>query len=265
MAAEWAPQGIDTSRPSVARVYDVALGGKDNFAVDRAVAQRLQDGLPEIMSMARVNRATLGRAVRLMAENGVRQFLDLGAGLPSADNTHQVAQRVAAGSRVVYVDKDPIVLAHGRALLADDDRTAVITADLRDPATVLGHPEVARLIDFSQPVGVLFVAILHHLHDDEDPKGVLDAYMSAVPSGSHLFVSHFCDFGPLSQELQRRFLELLGTGRFRTAKEITTFFDGYELLPPGVVPNPQWHPDEPSTDELSLAQQMHYAGMARKP
>ncbi|MBW8482189.1 SAM-dependent methyltransferase [Actinomadura parmotrematis] len=264
MAPESAPQGIDTGRPSVARVYDAALGGKDNFAVDREALARLQEGLPEVISMARVNRATLGRAVRAMAAAGIDQFLDLGAGLPSSENTHQVAQRANPRARVAYVDKDPIVLAHGRALLAENDRTAVITADMRDPAAVLAAPEVKRLIDTSRPVGVMMIAILHHLHDDEDPKGIVDAYMAAVPPGSHLIVTHFCDYSPVAAALQERFLQLLGTGRFRTPAEIESFFDGYELLDPGVVPNPYWRPDEPPPAELSIAQQLHYTGMARK-
>ncbi|MFG2003705.1 SAM-dependent methyltransferase [Spirillospora sp. NPDC048911] len=264
MPADWAPQGIDVSKPSIARVYDAALGGKDNFEVDRVVLAQLSEGLPEVMSMARVNRATLGRGVRIMAEQGIRQFLDLGAGLPSADNTHTVAQRIAPSSRVVYVDKDPIVLAHGRALLAEDDRTAVITADLREPASILEHEDVHRLIDFDQPVGIMLVAILHHLHDDEDPKGLVDAYMDAVPAGSHLFITHFCNFGPVAEALQEKFLRLLGTGRFRTPEEITAYFDGYDLLEPGVVPNPYWRPDEPPAAALTIAQQLHYTGLGRK-
>ncbi|MEU5877801.1 SAM-dependent methyltransferase [Spirillospora sp. NPDC047279] len=255
---------IDAGKPSIARVYNAALGGTDNFEVDRAVLAQLQEGMPEVLTMARINRATLGRGVRVMAEAGVRQFLDLGAGLPSAENTHTVAQRVDPHSRVVYVDRDPIVQAHGRAILSADDRATVVTADLRDPASILGHPDVPRLIDFSEPVGVMLVAILHHLHDDEDPKRLVDAYMDAVPPGSHLFITHFCSFSPIAAAMQEKFLRLLGTGRFRTPEEITAYFDGYELLDPGVVPNPRWRPDVPPPAELTVAQQLHYTGMARK-
>jgi hypothetical protein len=264
MAEDWAPRGIDVSRPSVARVYDAALGGKDNFEIDRAVLARLTEGLPEISSSSRVNRAALGRGVRVMAEAGIRQFLDLGAGLPTAENTHQVAQRVAPDARVVYVDNDPIVLAHGRALLAEDDRTAVITADIRDPRDVLESASVGRLIDLDQPVGVLLVAMLHHLRDDEDPKGLVDAYMAACPPGSHLLITHFCNFGPMAKAVEEKFLAVLGSGRFRTPEQIAAYFDGYELLDPGVVPCPCWHPDEPPPAELTIAQQMHYMGLARK-
>ncbi|MBO2454393.1 SAM-dependent methyltransferase [Actinomadura barringtoniae] len=265
MEAEWAPQGIDVTKPSVARVYDAALGGKDNFEVDRVVLAQLAEGTPGVAEMAKINRRTLGRAVRVMAgELGVRQFLDLGAGLPSAENTHQVAQSIAPESRVVYVDKDPIVLAHGRALLAEDDRTAVITADLREPESVLKQQQVTRLIDFEQPVGVMLVAILHHLHDDEDPKGLLDAYMDAVPPGSPVFITHFCSFSPVAEALQEKFLRLLGTGRFRSPEEITAYFDGYELLEPGVVPNPHWRPDGRAPGMLTVAEQLHYTGMAIK-
>ncbi|WP_344833041.1 SAM-dependent methyltransferase [Actinocorallia longicatena] len=256
---------IDVTRPSIARVYDAALGGKDNFEVDRQVLRGLVEGMPEVMTIARINRDALGRGVQLMARRGIRRFLDLGAGLPTADNTHQVAQRTDPSCRVVYVDKDPIVLAHGQAILAGNANTAVVTADLRDPASILGHPDVKRLIDLGEPVGVMLVAILHHLHDDEDPKGLLDAYMAAVPPGSHVFVTHFCAFDPeVTAPLEEKFLRLLGSGRFRTPAEITALFDGYELLEPGVVPNPHWHPEAPVSADLTVGQRLHYTGLARK-
>ncbi|MDT0307399.1 SAM-dependent methyltransferase [Streptomyces sp. DSM 44917] len=258
--------GIDMSRPSIARVYDAVLGGKDNYAVDRVVADEVRRTMPHISDVGWYNRAVLGRMVRhLTTEAGIRQFLDLGAGLPTLENTHQVAQRHAPDARVVYVDIDPIVLAHGRALLEENERTTVVTADLRDPKAVLGHEGVRRLIDFSQPVGVLLVGMLHHLHDDEDPQGVVDAYMAAVPSGSHLVVTHFCDTGPEARAVEETMMEFLGTGRFRTLDEIGAYFRGLDLLDPGVVPLPQWRPDAPVDGPLTVAHRLMAGGVARKP
>jgi SAM-dependent methyltransferase len=256
---------IDTSKPSIARVYDAVLGGKDNYEVDRVVADGVKRTVPHIGDVGWFNRAVLGRAVRyLAAEAGIRQFIDLGAGLPTLENTHHVAQRVNPEARVVYVDNDPIVLAHGRALLEENANTGVSSADLRDPATVLAEPAVRRLIDFDEPVGVLLVGILHHLHDDEDPKGIVDTYMSHVPAGSHLVITAFCDTGPEARAVEQTMLHLLGTGRFRTTEEITAYFDGYELLEPGVVSLPLWRPEEPVAEPLTVAQRLMAGGMARK-
>jgi SAM-dependent methyltransferase len=265
MADEWAPQGIDVSKPSIARAYDVVLNGKDNFEVDRAFVSEIVKVVPEIYDVATYNREILGRGVRYLAGQGIRQFLDLGSGLPTVQNTHHVAQEAAPGSRVVYVDNDPIVLAHGRALLAENDRTTVITADLRDPQSVLENPEVRKFIDFDQPVAVMLVGILHHLHDEEDPQGIVDAYMSAVPSGSYLFVTHFCASSQDARDAEVKYLALLGTGRFRTPEEITSYFDGFELLEPGVVALPLWRPDEPVPEELTVGHRLMYGGLARKP
>ncbi|WP_059005859.1 SAM-dependent methyltransferase [Streptomyces specialis] len=257
---------IDLSRPSIARVYDAVLGGKDNYEVDRVVADQVRATMPHIGDVGWYNRAVLGRAVRyLTSEAGIQQFVDLGAGLPTLENTHQVAQRENPAARVVYVDNDPIVLAHGRALLEENDRTAVITADLRDPATVLGHPALRELIDLGQPVGVLLVGMLHHLHDDEDPQGIVDSYLSAVPSGSHLVITHFCDTGPEARAVEKTMLEFLGTGRFRTIAEIEGYFRGLDLLEPGVVPLPMWRPDGPVEEPLTVAQRLMAGGVARKP
>ncbi|HEX2313205.1 MAG TPA: SAM-dependent methyltransferase [Thermomonospora sp.] len=259
-------EGIDTTRPSIARAYDAVLGGKDNYEVDRAVAEELFKVMPEIGDLAWYNRAILGRGVRhLAAEAGVRQFLDLGSGLPTVENTHQVAQRHVPDARVVYVDIDPIVLAHGRALLVQNEYTTVVTADLRDPEAVLGLPEVHKLIDFSEPVAVLLVGMLHHLHDDEDPQGIVERYMAAVPSGSHLFLTHFCRSGPDAAALEETFLRFLGTGRFRTREEIARYFTGLDLVPPGLVHLPEWRPDGLLTYPLTIGQRLMIGGIARKP
>ncbi|GAA2647274.1 SAM-dependent methyltransferase [Nonomuraea recticatena] len=264
MADEW-NSAIDTSRPSIARAYDVVLNGKDNFEVDRSFVSEIVKVVPEIYDVAAYNRQVLGRGVRFLIDQGIDQFLDLGSGLPTVENTHQVAQRANPDARVVYVDNDPMVLAHGRALLAENDRTAVVTSDLRDPAAILGDEAVKRLIDLDRPVGVMLIGILHHLHDDEDPRGIVEAYMAAVPSGSYLFVTHFCDSSQDSRDAEKKFLALLGTGRFRTVEEITSFFDGFELVEPGVVPLPLWRPDGDVPGELTVGQRLMYGGIARKP
>ncbi|GAA2282722.1 SAM-dependent methyltransferase [Nonomuraea roseoviolacea subsp. roseoviolacea] len=255
---------IDTTRPSIARAYDVVLNGKDNFEVDRAFVAEIVKVVPEIYDVATYNRQILGRGVRFLVDQGVTQFIDLGSGLPTVENTHHVAQRANPESRVVYVDNDPMVLAHGRALLAENDRTAVVTSDLRDPKSILADKDVRRLIDLDRPVGVMLVGILHHLHDDEDPRGIVEAYMDAVPSGSYLFITHFCASSDDSREAEKKFLALLGTGRFRTVAEITGFFDGFELLEPGVVPLPLWRPDGPVPSELTVGQRLMYGGIAYK-
>ncbi|GAB3685413.1 SAM-dependent methyltransferase [Actinocorallia lasiicapitis] len=262
---DWAAKGIDIRVPSIARAYDVVLRGKDNFAVDRAFVDEIVKVVPEIYDVATYNREILGRGVRYLVDQGIRQFLDLGSGLPTVENTHQVAQAAAPDSRVVYVDNDPIVLAHGKAFLAENERTAVVTADLRDPAAVLARPEIKALIDFDQPVAIMLVGILHHLHDDEDPQGIVDAYLAAVPSGSHVFITSFCNSSPEAEAAEKQYLALLGTGRFRTPAEITAWFDGLELVEPGVVPNPLWRPDRPVDGELSVGQKLIYGGIARKP
>ncbi|MER5420457.1 SAM-dependent methyltransferase [Streptosporangium roseum] len=256
--------GIDTTRPSIARAYDVVLNGKDNFEVDRAFVAEIVKVIPEIYDVATYNRQILGRGVRFLSGQGITQFVDLGSGLPTEENTHQVAQRANPESRVVYVDNDPMVLAHGRALLAENDRTAVITSDLRDTEAILSDPAFKSLIDLGRPVAVMLVGILHHLHDDEDPRAIVEAYMAAVPSGSYLFITHFCASTQESRDAEQKYLALLGTGRFRTPEEITAFFDGFELLEPGVVPLPLWRPDGPVPGELTVGQQLMYGGIAYK-
>jgi hypothetical protein len=261
---EW-KSGIDTTRPSIARAYDVVLRGKDNFEVDRAFVDEIAKVVPEIYDVATYNRQILARGVRHLVGAGITQFLDLGSGLPAAQNTHQVAQEANPQSKVVYVDNDPMVLAHGRALLAENEKTAVVTSDLRDPATILADPAVKRLIDLGRPVGLMLVGVLHHLNDSEDPQGIVDAYMAAVPSGSHLFITHFCASTREAQDAESKYLTLLGTGRFRTPEEITAFFDGFDLLEPGVVPLPLWRPEAPAPATLTVGHQLMYGGIARKP
>ncbi|MEV4378029.1 SAM-dependent methyltransferase [Streptosporangium sp. NPDC049644] len=251
---DYVPPEIDTSKPSVARVYDYFLGGKDNFAVDRQVAEMVLKTAPDASDAGRANRAFLQRAVRFMAaEAGIRQFIDIGSGLPTQGNVHEVAQAVDSEARIVYVDNDPIVLAHGQALLATNGSTTVIQADLRDPEAILGHPDLRRFIDFDQPVGLLLLAILHHIRDDEDPAGLAARLLAPLPSGSYLVISHFHnpgeehpDASAQALDAERIFNESLGCGRWRTREEILGYFSGTEILEPGLVPLAEWRaqPDD---------------------
>jgi O-methyltransferase involved in polyketide biosynthesis len=244
-----APAGIDPAVPTAARIYDYLLGGHDNFAADRAAAGRVAALSPEIALVARTNRAFLGRTVRfLAAEAGIRQFLDLGAGLPTNGNVHQVAQASAAGTRVVYVDNDPSVLAHSQALTAGAD-TAVIQSDLRDPATILAHPDTGRLIDLTQPLAILFVAVLHFV-PDPDAQQAVAAFTSVAAPGSYLVLSHGCsDPDPVAAAAgAARYAAGAYSAVPRSRTGILGFFAVFDLVDPGLVPVHQWRPspDDPA-------------------
>jgi SAM-dependent methyltransferase len=257
--------GFDVTKPSIARTYDYLLGGKDNFAVDRAFGDKFIKDLPGSQQIAPDNRGALVRAIREIVTNTpVRQFVDLGSGLPTADNVHQVAQLYAPEAKVLYVDNDPIVLAHGRALLAENENTTVIQADLRDPKAIYDS-EDARLIDFDQPVAVVFSATLHHVNDDENPAGLVRFWSERIPSGSYVFISHFrSENDPRSQELEQVLQGSLGRGRWRTDEEILSLFgEGFTVLEPGLVPAVQWrNPDAP--EELTDWQRLIAAVLAVK-
>jgi hypothetical protein len=249
----------------IARVYDYWLGGKDNFAVDRIAAERVIAAYPDIVRSARANRAFLARAVRyLVREAGVRQFLDIGTGLPAANNTHEVAQSTAPECRVVYVDNDPVVLSHAQALLASgpDGATAYVDADLRDPETILAA--AAEVLDFSRPVAVMLVAILQHISDEEDPYGIVARLAAGVPSGSYLALSHPArDIEAAAMaEIADRMNELVAEKvTFRTRAGVLRFFDGLELVEPGVVPAPRWRP---ASDLEAVSPTVMWGGVGRK-
>lgn len=235
--------------PNVARFYDAILAGKDNFAPDRDLAAQAAAAAPALPTVLRHNRAFAARAVRWMTRQGIAQFLDLGCGLPTSNNTHQIAQRHNPHARVVYVDHDPVVLSHGRAILADNRRTAVVGADLRDPGAVL-HDEDTRLhLDLSRPVGVLLTATLHHIPDGDDPHDIVREYMASLPLGSMLALSHFHAperFEPLADQARRAeevLLAGLGSGWFRPRPTLAAFFDGLELDRHGLCALPNWRPD----------------------
>jgi hypothetical protein len=262
------PPAIDTTIPHVARVYDYWLGGKDHFAADREAGDQAIRAYPDMVSSVRANRAFLRRSVRYLAEEaGIRQFLDVGTGLPSADNTHEVAQAAVPESRIVYVDNDPIVLAHARALLASNPlgATGYLDADARDVGKIL--TAATDLLDFSQPVAVMLIAILQLVTDDDDPYQLVAQLTAAVPSGSFLVITHVAgDMGrqtPGALEAARRLSELLPQRvNPRSQAQVTKFFDGLELVEPGVVPVQQWRP---ASDEEAAARASLWGGVARKP
>jgi hypothetical protein len=259
------PPQIDVHKPSAARVYDAILGGKDNFAWDRVVADRALAAFPDCDTSALMNRQILGRAVRYMSGKGIDQFLDLGSGLPTAQNTHEIAQAANPGARVMYVDNDPIVVVHGRALLAENPQTAVVTADVRRPDTVLTSAEVTSFLDFTRPIGLILNAVIHHVNDDEDPHGIVGKFKAALPSGSYLQLTHFSNATPEATALERVLMEAIGSGRMRSRQEFTSFFDGLELVGPGVVYLPEWRPDTTVRYPLETAAKLILSGMGYKP
>jgi hypothetical protein len=264
------PAGIDSSQPHEARVYDYFLGGTNNFAADREAAEEVLRYSPFVRTAARENRAFLGRAVRyLAAEAGIRQFLDIGAGLPATASVHSVAQAVEPSARVVYADNDPLVLAHARALLASapEGRTAYIRADLRDPAAILSDPVTRDLLDFGQPIGLIMVAILHFIQDEEKPAQILATLLDALPPGSYLAASHLTtQHDPVATAAGQRAMQRAGIAmRKRDSGEFASLaFRGLELVPPGVVLVSEWRPNvvapRPTPAEVNC-----YGGVARKP
>ncbi len=259
------PVSFDTSVAHVARVYDYWLGGKDNFAADRAAGDQAINAFPNIPLSARANRAYLARVVRFLAgEAGIRQFLDIGTGIPTANHTHQVAQSVAPESRVVYVDNDPVVLSHARALLTSDPAgaTEYIDADLRDPQKILDG--AARILDFSRPVAVMLMAILQHIDDADDPYAIVAALVGALPTGSYLAISH--PASDIDAEAMAKMADVLNKMMaekvtFRDRAAVSRFFAGLELVEPGLVQASKWRP---ASEMEAASPAALWAGVARK-
>ena len=266
---DWLPPEINTGVAHSARVYDYWLGGKDNFAADREVGDAIIAAIPSAPLLARDNRAFLGRAIRYLArEAGVRQFLDIGTGIPAAGNTHEVAQAAAPDSRVVYVDHDPIVLAHARALMTSDPAgaTAFIQGDFREPGAILADPALRATLDLEKPVALMLVAILHFFTDDESPHGIVSSLVDALPSGSYLTITNltadFMDPGAAAKATQ--------AGRQggityvpRSQAQVAAFLGGLDLVDPGIVPMQAWRPD--GGDLADPHGPTSYAAMGRKP
>jgi S-adenosyl methyltransferase len=267
------PQGVDPARPSPARLYDYFLGGTANFAVDRAAAEKLKAAAPEVVDGMWANRGFYGRAAVWIAEQGIRQFIDIGSGLPTQNNTHQAVHKVAADARVVYADNDPMVAAHADALLAEDGTTTVITADVRDPDALLGHPALLRLIDFAEPAGVLMTAVMHFVPDESDPWGLVARYMAAVAPGSYLALSHGT-YENLPPNKVRAGVDMLAEAAEnaypRPRPEVERFFAGLDLVEPYAGAGPAvtyvglWGAEDPAAAD-SDGSRGFYCGVARRP
>jgi hypothetical protein len=265
---DWLPPEINAGVAHSARVYDYWLGGKDNFAADRALGDAIIEAIPSMKSMARANRDFLDRAVRyLTREAGVTQFLDIGTGIPTAGNVHEVAQAAEPASKVVYVDNDPIVLAHARALMASHPAgaTAFIDADMREPEKILADPAVGKTLDLGKPVALMLVAILMLFKDDENPQGVVSALVDALPSGSYLTITHpTADFNPEEMAGAVAAAQYAGITLVpRSQAEVEAFFTGLELVDPGVAPVLAWQPDGALPENPRSA--YYYAAIGRKP
>lgn len=269
---------IDVTKPSVARVYDLALGGKDNYESDRVIYRQIMEILPEISEWAKENRRWLHRAVQWMTrEQRIDQYLDLGAGLPTAQNTHQIAQGVNPMSKVVYVDNDPSVIAHGRALLMDNARTDFAAADFTKPDEVLSEPAVQEMLDFDRPIGLIQALVLHHVSDLDEVLANQAEYLAKLPSGSCVAISNACnprdgsEAAELAATFEDKFRPHFPSLTFRTRAELTSLFGGFELVDPGLVRLFDWYgpgvevDDNPADDYRAAASQFLVCGVARKP
>ena len=264
------PVGVDTSRASIARVYDAFLGGKDNFEVDREVLRGVQAAAPQAQDLAWSNRNFLIRACRFLAgQAGITQYLDCGSGLPTAENTHQVVQRIQPSAKVLYIDNDPVVLAHGRALLEENENTLFVSADIFDPDEVLSKPEVRDFLDFSQPIAVVQAGTLHHYIGTEGAQ-IMQKYVDAVVPGSYTVVSHFYDpetpeHTEVAQKMEDKFIHSpMGSGRFRTRDEIQAMFGTLDMVEPGLVRCDDWWPDGPRLKPLNQVEECIVGAVGRK-
>jgi SAM-dependent methyltransferase len=250
----WAPRSIDISVPSVSRIYDYYLGGSHNFEVDRDAARRAMEFMPGLPKIMQANRAFMRRAVRFAIDEGVTQFLDIGSGIPTFGNVHEVAQTVSPGAHVVYVDHDPVAVAHSQAVLQGNENADVVAADLRKPREILASPQVQRLIDLNRPVALLLVAILHFVEDADDPYSAVAELRDALAPGSLLVLTHASYEGiPLPPERAEGTVDVYKSIRspliMRSREDIARFFEGYDMVEPGLVPMPNWRPDTASEEE----------------
>jgi SAM-dependent methyltransferase len=267
------PVYIDTTKACIARVYDAFLNGKDNYDIDREVVRQVQQAAPEAGRMALDNRDFLIRVTRFIAsQTGVTQFLDCGSGLPTSENTHQVAQRIQPDARVVYIDNDPVVLAHGRALLVENDQTHFSAADIFKPQEILNDEIVRRYLDFTEPIALFQLGTLHHYDGERSPQSIMQEYIDALPSGSYVAISHFFDpeaaseLSELARKMEQSFLHSpMGSGVFRTRAEIEGMFPGLELVEPGLTLCVEWWPDGPRIKPLDPVQYCIVGAVGRKP
>jgi hypothetical protein len=266
--ADWVPPGVDTKRANVARIYDYWLGGTHNFLADQDVGRAIAAVEPRMRALARANRAFLGRAVKFLSANGIDQFLDLGSGIPTSGNVHEIAQKADPGARVVYVDVDPVAIAHSKVILAGNDNAAIIEADVREPEKILAHDTVGRLIDLGRPVGLILLVVLHFISDDEDPWQILATLRDALAPGSYLIIGHATDEGSkptVAQAAETAYNRSVATQlHLRSRAEILRMFDGYELVEPGLAYATRWRPDSAADMLDDLADYGTLVGVARK-
>ncbi|MFE3189782.1 SAM-dependent methyltransferase [Nocardia sp. NPDC059240] len=244
---EWAPLTVDLDRPSAARVWDYFLGGSHNFQVDRAFAREIMTQMPHAPVVARENRAFLRRAVRFLGEQGITQFVDIGSGIPTVGNVHEAARATRPGSRVVYVDNDPVAVTHGRVLLQDDPDTLVLEGDLRRPAEFLGADGAGQLIDFTRPVAVLLLAVLHFVPDADDPWAIVAGIRDRLAPGSHLVIVHASAEAEAHHAVEDMYRRTPSPVAMRPRAEILRLFDGFELVEPGLIGPSEWRPEPPGT------------------
>ncbi|WP_245663255.1 SAM-dependent methyltransferase [Nocardia inohanensis] len=255
------------SRPSVARVYSYVLGGRDNYGVDKEVGDFFMGDLPGSELLAITNRQAVLRATRSMAGDGIKQIIDMGCGLPTDVNVHDELRKIHPDGRVVYIDNDPFVVAHGRALLAVDDNILVLEAEVGEPESIAGNPDVQRLIDFDEPVGIIFGAVLSFLEDKEDPAGVVRYWAERIASDSRIYISHFrTGHNREAAATERKIVEAFGRGKWRTDAEIRALFGDLEVLEPEVQPCAEWRPDPSAVKhDLSDYELLIVCGISRKP
>jgi SAM-dependent methyltransferase len=262
---DWVPEAIDVGTPSVARGYDYLLGGSHNFAVDRQHAQKIIAAMPDVRVQVQENRAFLHRAIRYLVGAGVRQFLDIGSGIPTVGNVHEIAQRAASDARVVYVDIDPVAVAHSEQILAGNDQAGIVQQDLRDPQAILRHPTTRTLLDFDQPVALLLIAILHAIPDRDDPAGLVARLRDSLCPGSYLAIGHATDDSRPGEtgELAQLTRQTTTPITFRSRSQIERFFTGLDLVAPGVVWAPLWHPESPDDVGEHPERSSNYVGVGR--
>lgn len=264
---DWVPQGVDTSAPSVARIYDYMLGGSHNFAVDREMGDQLDQAMPCLRHAARVNRSFLARAVRFMVDEGVRQFLDVGSGIPTVGNVHEIAQEADPDCRVVYIDRDPVAVAHSELMLADNDRAAIINADMRGPEKIFASPDAQRLLNLDEPVGLLMLLMIHWIPDEWDPYGLLARYRDPLAAGSFFALTHATGDGQGEQLANATGVIKRSSSpdqvNLRTHAEVLPMFGDFELLEPGLVRCAMWRPGGPGDiSDDPEANSLLYAGIA---
>ncbi|WP_037914620.1 SAM-dependent methyltransferase [Actinacidiphila yeochonensis] len=266
----WAPQGIDLSVPSVSRIYDYFLGGSHNFEVDREAAKVALAALPGIPKVGQANRAVMRRAVNLAVERGITQFLDIGSGIPTFGNVHEVAQARRPGARVVYVDNDPVAVQHSRAVLSDNHDATIAAADLRDPVSILEAPETRALLDLDRPVALMLVAVVHFLSDADKPAEIIATLRDALAPGSMMLITHgtASEAGilPGQRNVQQVYQRTATPLILRSAAQLEPFFEGFEILEPGIVPLPHWRPEgdgDPQYDDPIVLTGLAGAGLKR--